>query len=208
MNKTLCRVALTCALFSSSAQLFPAEGWRFTLRPEDSRFTVDVGRAGFLKMFGHDHLIEVRRFGGSVSWEPDAPERTSIHIVVEAASLTVVDEESDEEERAQIQADMEAKALDLENHPQIEFVSEATSLKEGGGGYEGRVTGRLTLRGISKSVTIPLSLAVDGRRLHAQGAFEIKGKDFGVPQVSVAGGSVKTSDDLTLTFDLVAERDD
>jgi polyisoprenoid-binding protein YceI len=186
---------------------FAQDGWRFALRPEESRFTVDVGRAGFLKVFGHDHLVEIRGFTGEVDWQPAAPESSSIRIEVDAASLTVVGE-GDEEERAQIQADMESKALDVQNHARIDFVSEEISLEERGGGeYRGRITGQVTLRGVTKHVTIPLSLTVSEERLRAQGEFQIKGTDFGIDPITAAGGAVKTSDDLKLTFDLVGVRE-
>ena len=208
MMKDTFRIASVCALLLVLARpLFAQDGWLFTLQPEESRFTVDVGRAGFLKIFGHDHLVEIRGFSGEVDWQPAAPETSSIRIEVDAASLTVVDEESDEEELGQIQADMEAKALDVESHPQIVFVSETISLEGGDGGeYRGRVTGQLTLRGVTNAVTIPLTLTVSEESLRAQGEFQIKGSDFGIDQVSAAGGSVKTSDDLKLTFDLAGAR--
>jgi polyisoprenoid-binding protein YceI len=197
------------ALVLGSAPLpIAQEAWRFTLKPEESRFTVDVGRAGFLKVFGHDHVVEIRGFRGEVAWEPASPESSSIRVEVDAASLTVVDEESEEEELASIQADMEAKALDVENHARIDFVSEEISLEDRGGGeYRGRITGQVTLRGVTKNVSIPLSLTVSEERLRAQGEFEIKGTDFGIDQITAAGGAVKTRDDLKLTFDLVGARE-
>ena len=201
------RIASICALLLGSVlPSFSQEGWRFTLRPEKSEFTVKVGRAGFLKVFGHDHLVEIRGFNGEVNWQPEQPEASSIRIEVQAASLTVVGE--DEGERAQIQADMEAKALEVESYPQILFVSEELSLGDPEGGeYRGRVTGQITLRGVTNTVTIPLTLTVSEQSLRAQGEFQIKGSDFGVEQISVAGGTVKTSDDLELTFDLAGVRE-
>ena len=209
MMKDTYRIASICALVLGLAlPLFAQEAWHFTLRPEESRFTMDVGRAGFLKVFGHDHLVEIRGFSGEVDWQPAAPETSSIRIELVATSLTVVDEESDEEELAQIQTDMEAKALDVDNHPQIFFVSEELTLSEAKGDERrGRVTGQITLRGVTKTVTIPLTLTVSEERLRAQGKFQIKGSDFGVDPISAAGGSVKTKDQLELTFDLVGARE-
>ncbi len=56
-------------------------------------------------------------------------------------------------------------------------------------------------------MTIPLTLTVSEESLRAQGEFRIKGSDFGIDPISAAGGTVKTSDDLKLTFDLVGVRD-
>jgi polyisoprenoid-binding protein YceI len=208
MVKGMYRIVTIGALLLGSAPLPVAqEAWHFALQPEESRFTVEVGRAGFLKAFGHDHLIEIRGFRGDVAWQPAAPESSSIRVEVDAASLTVVDEEGDDEEVAGIQADMEAKALDVEHHARIDFVSEEISLDDRGGGeYRGRITGRVTLRGVTKNASIPLSLTVSEERLHARGEFQIKGTDFGIDPITAAGGAVKTSDDLKLTFDLVGAR--
>ncbi len=183
--KDTVRIASICALVLGLVlPLFAQEGWHFTLRPEESRFTVDVGRAGFLKVFSHDHVVEIRGFSGEVDWNPD------------------------EEELARIQTDMEVKALDVENYLQILFVSEELTLsEEEGDERRGRVTGQITLRGVTNTVTIPLTLTVSEESLRAQGEFQIKGSDFGIDPISAAGGSVKTKDQLELTFDLVGARE-
>lgn len=181
--------------------------WTFAIQAEASRLTIEVGSAGLFQMFGHDHLIEARRFAGTVSWHPDQPDRSSVVFEVEAASLTVVDEDVDEEERAEIQADMEAKALAIEQYPAIRFTSQELDLEEQNKGlWEGAITGELSLRGETQRIQIPLQVRVSGKELTASGELTLRGSDFGVPQISVAGGTVKTKDELELAFELVATR--
>jgi len=159
-----------------------------------------------LKAFGDEHLIEIRGIVGDVDWRPDDPEKSSIRIEIDASSLAVIDEGISDADRATVQAEMESTALDVTSYPKIVFVSKELSLSSGDGERKGNLMGALTLRGATNEVKILLTLTVGDQKLLAQGKFEIKGSDFGVPQIKAAGGSVKTKDELELTFDLVATR--
>ena len=198
--------ALAPASTQASGPASTEEAWSFSVQPKESRFTVKVGKAGFLKAFGHDHLIEIRGIVGDVDWRPDNPEKSSIRIEIDASSLAVIDEGISDADRATIQAEMETTALDVEKYPKIVFVSKELSVSRGNGERKGNLRGELTLRGVTDEVKIALTLTVDDQKVRVQGEFKIKGSDFGVPQIKAAGGSVKTKDELELTFDLVARR--
>lgn len=179
----------------------------YTVDAGESRLIVEVGRAGFLKLFGHDHTIRVERFTGEVRWDAAAPERSSFSLDVDASSLVVADEEVSDEDRAKIQSDMETKALDLSEHARITFQSSAIQLRDAKDGpHRLRVTGTLALRGVERPLTVPLTLEVDGDRLVATGELELPSDAWGVPQISAAGGTVKTSEDLGVSFEIVATR--
>jgi polyisoprenoid-binding protein YceI len=188
-----------------SAPSFGQEGAVFSIRADESSFTVKVGRAGLLKLFGHDHVVEVRRFTGEVNWSPDAAETSSLRLEIEAASLTVVDEGIDEEERAAIQQVMETEVLEVDQYPEIRFELKGLRLKEtDDGAYRATLGGDLTLHGVTHAIEIPLQLTVSDGRLRARGNVKLKGSRFGIEPVVVAGGTVKTKDELELIFDLVA----
>lgn len=171
---------------------------------EESRFEVEVGRAGFFKMFGHDHRIRVGSFTGTVEWDADDPESSRFVLQVHAASLEVADEELDEEDRAQVQADMETKALALSDYPTISFESTRVRARDGS---RLELEGTLELRGESAPIDVPLNLTSSGERIVATGEVELDSKKWGVPQISALGGSVKTSETLALTFEIVAVRE-
>ncbi len=177
----------------------------FTIHPGESQLTLKVGRAGLFKVFGHDHLIEVRRFGGEVNWRPDSPESSSVSLSIESASLRVADSDVKEETRAEIQAVMEAEVLEIEKYPTIRFESKALEVQRA---EEGEiriiVSGDLTLHGVTRPMKIPLWLLVSEERLRVRGELKFKGSHFGIEPVSVAGGTIKTKDELELSFDLVA----
>ncbi len=199
-------IAALVFVFGTVSSVFSEDTWSFSIQPTESRFTVKVGKAGFLKAFGHEHLIEARGIVGDVDWRPDNPNMSSIRIEIDASSLTVVDEGVSDADRATIQAEMESTALEVASYPKIVFVSKELSVSRGGGERKGNLKGELTLRGVTDEVKFPLTLTVDGQTLRAEGAFKIKGSDFGVPQIKAAGGSVKTKDELELAFALVATR--
>jgi polyisoprenoid-binding protein YceI len=184
-----------------------AEATSYRVVAEQSRFTVHVGKAGLFGAFGHDHIIEVREFEGTVRWEPSSPETSEFVLEIDAASLKVADEDVSESDRAQIQADMEAKALVLADHPSIVFRSRSVKLLETGDDRVSlRLRGELDLRGETASVEVQLLLTISGGRLTATGEMKLRSDHWGVPQISAAGGTVKTDKELELAFEIVAAR--
>jgi polyisoprenoid-binding protein YceI len=90
---------------------------------EENRMSVQVGTAGLFKVFGHEHNIQVKGIAGRVEWDSAAPASSRFVLEIDAASLTVADEELSEKDRAQVQSDMETKALALPQNPKIVFES-------------------------------------------------------------------------------------
>jgi polyisoprenoid-binding protein YceI len=170
---------------------------------EESRMTVHVGTAGLFKMFGHEHRIDVRGLSGQVDWDPEAPESSRFRLEVDASSLSVADEELSEKDRAQVQSDMETKALAVAENPRIVFESAEVDVERPG---QLKLRGSLDLRGVKKPVEVPVTLEVSEGRVRAKGTMELESGSWGVPQISAAGGSVKTSEDLTIEFEIVAVR--
>lgn len=181
---------------------------RYRVESDQSRLEVHVGTAGLFKVFGHDHVIEVRRFTGTVNWNAESPENSKFSIEIDAASLTVADKELSEKDRTQVQSDMESKALALSEHAKISFQSTKVSVgKTEGGRRRLNVSGTLSLRGVEKSLQVPVDLSVTDDRVVAKGEFSLEGGNWGVPQISAAGGSVKTKEALGIRFEIVAVRE-
>jgi polyisoprenoid-binding protein YceI len=183
--------------------LVPGDTTSYRVVSGESRMTVRVGTAGLFKMFGHEHEIDVRELAGQVDWDPDAPESSRFRLEVEASSLTVADQELSEKDRAQVQADMETKALAAAEHPRIVFESTEVRLERPG---QLKLRGNLDLRGVKKPVEVPLMLEASEGRITAKGKMELESGNWGVPQISAVGGSVKTSQDLGIEFEIVAVR--
>lgn len=206
-NLAVALVAIAAALSSLPAAAL-SNPVTYRVEAGKSQFHVKVGRAGLFKVFGHDHLIAVERFTGNVEWNAEAPEASRFTMDVDAASLKVVDEEVSEGDRATIQGDMEAKALALPENPHIRFESSQVAVQRvEGGSFQVKVTGTLSLRGVAKPLVIPLTLTVADDRLSAKGEVELESDQWGVPQITAVGGSVKTKENLELAFDIVAVRE-
>jgi polyisoprenoid-binding protein YceI len=210
-SRSIATTLLTVTALSASA--LSAESSRsnetiYRVRAEESHFEVDVGRAGLFKVFGHDHVIEVTRFEGEVAWSADAPESSRFRLDVDAASLTVQDEEVSDEDRAKIQGDMESEALALPGNPRIRFESTGVEVARGEGpAVHLKVTGTLSLRGMSNPLVIPLTITATEGRLTAKGEVDLESGKWGVPEISALGGSVKTKGTLQLAFEVVAVRE-
>jgi hypothetical protein len=70
-----------------------SEPTRFAVDLAKSTIEVRTGSSGILSAFGHDHRLMVRRFSGTVE-RSVAPETWTLALEVEAGSLAVVDDES------------------------------------------------------------------------------------------------------------------
>ncbi len=174
----------------------------------ESRMSVRVGTAGLFKIFGHEHDIQVKGLAGRVEWNPETPASSRFVLEIDAASLTVRDEELSEDDRAQVQSDMETKALALPQNPKIAFEStEVRVEKAEGTSRRLKLRGTLSLRGITKPLEVPLTLDLAEGRLTAKGEMELASQDWGVPQITAVGGSVKTKEELRLTFEIIAARE-
>ena len=94
------------------------------------------------------------------------------------------------------------------DHPVIVFESTSVVLLGSDSTiHELKLHGMLELRGTRRELEFPLSLELTSARLSARGRIELDASDWGVPQVSALGGSVKTKKKLELVFDIVALRE-
>jgi polyisoprenoid-binding protein YceI len=96
----------------------------------------------------------------------------------------------------------------MENHPQIRFVSTATDRIDSD---HYRVTGDLTIKGVTKPVTIPFEetgTAVDpfgNTRVGFEGATTINRKDWDLTwNAALETGGVLVSEKIKLEFDVSA----
>ena len=105
----------------------------------------------------------------------DRPEDSSVEVVLDAASISTADERRDQHLR-------NADFLETDTYPEITFRS--TSIEPG---PKGRwlVTGDLTLRGVTRSVTLDVTLeglgeAYGGPRAAFSAEVEVNREDFGI----------------------------
>jgi len=69
--------------------------------------------------------------------------------------------------------------FDVQKFPKARFTS--TSIKAGGeGGKSHTITGNLELKNVTKSITFPANVRVEGDTVHVDAEFSIDRKDFGI----------------------------
>ncbi len=182
-----------------------AEGRTFVVDPAESHVTVEVGRAGLLKLAGHEHTVTAKGLSGEVMAFPESLERSSVRLVVAAAALKITASDGPAEDIPKVQATMSGpRVLDVARFPEIRFASTAvTGRKVGDDTWELAVTGDLELHGVRRTLTLPMKVTVRGDSLVAEGEARLRQRDYGIMPVSVAG-VVKVKDELALTFRILA----
>ena len=159
---------------------------------EHSRVTIRAFKSGLFSALAHDHEINAPLRAGGI--DSSAP---SVELRFDARLLKVLDPELSAEDRAKVQQTMLSdKVLDAERFPEIIFRSQTVkSLGEN----RFQVEGELTLHGVTRPITVPVSLA-NGRYT---GAVKLKQTEFGITPVKLFGGTVKLKDVVEISFEIV-----
>jgi polyisoprenoid-binding protein YceI len=135
-----------------------------------------------------------KTFTAKIDFDPAHPDQGHADIVIDLASATTDDPQRD---TSLPQADWFNTAA----FPKAHFVATHFNAK-GGKTYE--AAGTLTIRDITKPVTLPFTLTIDGPTAHAKGHVQLIRTDFGVGQGDWTSGQwvgleVDVDVDLTAT---------
>src|SRR5262245_46320230 len=90
---------------------------------------------------------------GTLEFDPEHPERGSVEVTIDAAGLWSGDQGRDDHLRSD-------HFLDVAHHPSITFRSTHVELTAG---TEGRITGDLQIRGVTRPVTLDVRFMGQGR---------------------------------------------
>jgi polyisoprenoid-binding protein YceI len=202
-------VAVALCVLLAGAAAFPAgQAESLAIDPGASRVRIHLGRAGLLRMLGHDHEIDAPIAEGRIEVEDD-PALSSVRLRLSARRLAVVPGSEPAGDIPKVEARMRGPGvLDVERYADIVFKSssvEGEAVEPGR--FRLRVQGALELKGRSFSVEIPLEVRQTGHKLRARGEVEWRLRDLGLEPPSVAG-VVKVANGFRLTFDITARRED
>ena len=174
--------------------------------PEAGTFSIDTSHSA--AAFSVRHLMVSKTKGRFTDFSGDitiaeSPLDSSVNVVIQTASITTGDEQRDGHLRS-------ADFLDVENHPTLEFKS--TSVRHvKGDKFE--VTGDLTVRGITKPVTLDLEYtgaALDpwgGQRAAFSATTKINREDFGLTwNQALETGGVLVGKDVAIDLEVEAVR--
>ncbi|HEX2118185.1 MAG TPA: YceI family protein [Acidimicrobiales bacterium] len=170
-------------------------------------YTIDPShsRVGFVAR--HAMVTKVRgsfnEFSGSGSFDAENPDNSSLHVTIQAASIDTRNADRDAHLRGN-------DFFAMDQYPEITF--DSTSVEQVD--VESvRVTGDLTMKGVTRPVTVDLEFtgaAVDpygNQRIGIEGATVVNRKDWGISwNAALETGGVLVSEKVKLEFDVSAIR--
>jgi polyisoprenoid-binding protein YceI len=169
------------------------------------RYSIDPthSRVGFVAR--HAMVTKVRgsfnEFEGSGYFDAENPAASRLELTIQAASIDTRNADRDAHLRSN-------DFFDMENHPEIRFVSTAVEQLDADS-Y--RVTGDLTIKGITKPVTVDFEYtgtAVDpygNQRVGLEGNTTVNRKDWGVSwNAALDAGGVLVGEKVVLEFEVSA----
>ena len=184
----------------------------YTIDPTQSELVVQLFKAGAGSVLAHDHVVRATTFTGQMQIDLAALSSGSITVEVQAASLKAdeatvrqkygLSSQLSEKDRQQIQETMLSKSqLDVEHYPVMKFTSTRIEAQTPG---TYAINGKLTIRGVTQSVTFPAQVERRDKALHIRGSFRFSQSSFGYEPYSAFFGAVRNQDEVLLHFDVVA----
>ena len=173
----------------------PATG-TYNLDPTHSRIGFVARHAMVTKVRGN-----FNEFDGSGYFDADTPANSRFEVTIQATSIDTRNADRDNHLRSN-------EFFDMETYPTLSFASTAV---EPLGDAEFRVIGDLTIKGVTKSVTLDLEqtgTAVDpfgDTRLGLEGTTVVNRKDWGITwNAPLETGGVLVGEKVTLEFEISA----
>ena len=196
------RLLLLWGLLSAAA-LPGGETATYRVTPESgSNFSLDVFKTGL--MAGKKHHFVFLRYGGEIEYDRENPGNSKVHFRVEAASAILTDNWVSEADRKKILAAALHDMTAAGNYPELVFSSTRI---EAGGSNRFAVEGMLTVGGIPKPVTIPVTIQPQPPdRMDLAGEAQIRLRDYGLKPPSAFLGAIGTKNELAVSFNLTARK--
>lgn len=203
--KTMLRgIGLASLLFFAAGNALAQRAYIFDA--VKSTLEINVYKEGLFKVFAHDHLVAAKEFSGTVQFDEQKLENSSVRFRAAAKSLTAVDPGESEKDRTQVQSTMLGESvLDATRYPEIAFHSTGVTLTDKQGDtWRIRLEGTLLLHGVEKPLTVPLTLRVSSDGLTAEGEVFLLQTNYGITPVRFGGGTVKVKDRIRIHFQIHA----
>lgn len=142
---------------------------------------------------------EFTKVSGTVEFDPQKPESSTIQATIDAASINTRDTQRDAHLKS-------ADFLDVEKFPTITFRSKKIAMQPGGG----KVTGDLTIHGVTREIALDVEGPTEEikdpwgkQRVGASATAKLNRKDFGLTwNAALETGGVMVGDEVKITIDL------
>ncbi len=204
----LCLLGALGASYPGMAKAPAAEpkGNTYKVASGQGDFLIFTQSVGLLSYLGHDLTLAVKDFSGKVQFDPKNPDKASLELTIRSDSLGVIEPPLKPKDIREIHHEMNDKVLKTDRFPEIHFKSAGVQAAQGEGGkWDLRIEGDLNLCGVTRPVTIPVELKMEGGSLRAKGEFILKQKDFKIKPYSAIAGGIRVKNELTVFFNLLAK---
>jgi polyisoprenoid-binding protein YceI len=165
----------------------------YAIGPATGALTVHTRRGGFGAMAGHDLVIEVTRWSGTVRVDADRIEASTVEVVVDARSFEVREGKGAVPllaiNKSEI-AKTTSKVLMTQEHPEIRFRSSAVVPTADGFS----VPGDLTIVGVTRPAELTVEVDPDAGQLRATVSTTVVQSEFGIKPYSAMFGALKVLD--------------
>jgi polyisoprenoid-binding protein YceI len=174
-----------------------------TVQTGDYKVDASHTRIGFVAR--HAMVTKVRgafkEFEGEGFFDAEDPTASKLHLTIKAASIDTGNADRDAHLRSN-------DFFEMDTYPEITFTSTSVE-KVDDERYE--VTGDLTLKGVTRPLTIPFELSGPvqdpwgNQRIGLEGRVQVNRKDWGLNwNVALEAGGILISEKVTLEFDVAA----
>ncbi|PWT97225.1 MAG: YceI family protein [Bacteroidetes bacterium] len=180
MNKfTLFVLALIFAIASSGQNFSPVDG------SSSVKFKI--------KNLGISVSGDFKGISGKINFDPNNPDASKFDVSVDAATVNTGIDMRDDHLKGE-------EYFDVKNYPKISFVS--TKITQGPKSGNFIAVGNLTIKKVTKEISIPFKASSQGTDYVFEGEFKINRRDF-----EVGGGSLTMSDNLTVNLSVLARKE-
>jgi polyisoprenoid-binding protein YceI len=167
-------------------------------------YKVDADHSGV--SFSVRHFVSnvsgrFRDFDGVIKYDKANPAASSVEFTVKAASIDTTNNDRDEHLRSK-------DFFEVQKFPTLTFTSTQVAPKDG---TTLDVTGNLTLHGVTRQVTFPVSLlgtvkTPRGEKAGFETAFKIDRKEYGILWNNVLDSGPVLGDEVKITIEIEANR--
>ncbi|HEY0074955.1 MAG TPA: YceI family protein [Abditibacteriaceae bacterium] len=175
--------------------------------PGHSRITAISETKSPLKRLQHERELRSNAISGSIVFSaPNKP--ASLTMNAKANSFrTVKKHELSDNDVAKIDQVTRDSILEAGKYPNVTFKSTRINFKpSAGGAFKGTVMGNLTMHGVTRAVSVPISGKISGNLIKAKGSFKVNQSDFGMTIISIMGGIISARDMVEIKLDLTAKK--
>ena len=194
--------ALLTSLLLAAAMATPVT---YEVTPDDSRLYVLVRYDRSTLLPGHDHVVAATDYKATVIWDPEDLASCAISYVLDVRNLAVepgdarsweeLEGSTPERSKPKIQENFWSETqLNASSFAQITF--ESTRCEARGAVVD--VTGTFAMRGVSREVTIPMTIEATPEGFSASGSTTLLGSRWGLEPYTAALGALRNDDALKL----------